>query len=109
MNCHGLGPYFRCGRPKSIASFSSESARESNFFVALVAQYDKRTGFPNCDRWHDVPEIVWNTAPVLRPQPSSTRSQAAIACQLVFSVAPVWAVSDVQELTQNRKTEPRIS
>jgi hypothetical protein len=43
-----ISRHFRFGHPRSVASYNSETARESNFFVALVAHHDTRTGDPNC-------------------------------------------------------------
>jgi hypothetical protein len=36
--------------PDRLHPNHSEAARESNFFVALVAHHDTRTGDPNCGR-----------------------------------------------------------
>ena len=37
-----LSRHFRFGHPRSVASYDSETARESNFFAALVAHHDTR-------------------------------------------------------------------
>jgi hypothetical protein len=37
-----LSRYFRFGRPRSVASYGTETARESNFLAALVAHHDTR-------------------------------------------------------------------
>jgi hypothetical protein len=37
-----LSRHFRFGHPRSVTSYDSETARESNFFAALVAHHDTR-------------------------------------------------------------------
>jgi len=45
--CEGCEPTFPICHPSSVASYNSETARESNFFIALAAHRDTLTGDSN--------------------------------------------------------------
>jgi len=62
--CEACEPTFPICHPRSVASYNSETARESNFFFALAAHRDTLTDDSNWRWWHDASDIFSDTSSI---------------------------------------------